>query len=187
MSPSVNSFQLQRMTNEPPFLFLSLCAHISTTTSHSFDLSIYPFFFVVVVIRLCFRYDGEESLLQGSSTESGFYAAAKIASMALDSSALHLETGGACLVAALLDPKNLPVPVPLDRTIELIRCCVKSLAPPEKKSIRQIQFRQSPLILILTITLSISRWKTETGRVHLQCLTRMLSAATTYVRPFARR
>ncbi len=84
------------------------------------------------------RYDGEESLLQrcvSSTDESngGFYVACRIANMALNSCALHLETGGVYLVAALLDRKNLPVPIPLDRVSDLIRSCVKSLAPPEKK------------------------------------------------------
>ena len=47
----------------------------------------------------------EESLLQGNVSESGggFYAASRIASMALNSCALHLETGGVCLVASLLE------------------------------------------------------------------------------------
>lgn len=59
--------------------------------------------------------------------------ACHIANMALDSCALHLETGGVYLVAALLDRKNLPVPIPLDRVSDLIRSCVKSLAPRDKK------------------------------------------------------
>ncbi len=89
------------------------------------------------VINLFERYDGEESLLQRciSTDQSnvGFHTGCRIASMALNSCALHLEMGGACLVAALLQKKNLPVPIPLDCVADLIRSCVKSLAPPEKK------------------------------------------------------
>ena len=61
-------------------------------------------FFFLITGRL-FRYEGEESLLQGNVLESGgeIYAASRIASMALNSCALHLETGGVCLVASLLE------------------------------------------------------------------------------------
>lgn len=87
---------------------------------------------------ILFRYDGEESLLQRCiSTEQlngAYYAACQIVCTALNSCSLHLETGGACLLAALLDKKNLPVPVPLDRVTELIRSCITSLAPRDKKS-----------------------------------------------------
>ncbi|XP_057380156.1 uncharacterized protein LOC130702500 isoform X2 [Daphnia carinata] len=103
------------------------------------------------------KYDGEESLLQRCiSTDrlnDGFSAACQIACMALNSCAVHLETGGACLLAALLDKKNLPVPIPVERVMELIRSCLHSLAPPDKK------------------------WKSETGRIHLQGLIQMFSSA----------
>ncbi|KAI9557918.1 hypothetical protein GHT06_014670 [Daphnia sinensis] len=107
------------------------------------------------------KYDGEESLLQRCvSTDrlnGGFSAACQIACMALNSCAVHLETGGACLLAALLDKKNLPVPIPVERVAELIRSCLNSLAPPEKK------------------------WRCETGRIHLQGLIQMFSSAISLI------
>jgi hypothetical protein len=95
--------------------------------------------------------------------------------MALDSCALHLETGGVYLVAALLDRKNLPVPIPLDRVSELIRSCVKSLAPSDKKYIKSLSLFISDFNHFSFLN---QRWKSETGRIHLQGLIRMLSSAT---------
>ncbi|KAK4011548.1 hypothetical protein OUZ56_020666 [Daphnia magna] len=107
------------------------------------------------------RYDGEESLLlrciSPERLNGGFSAACQIACTALNSCAIHLETGGACLLAALLDKKNLPVPIPVERVIELIRSCLHSLAPREKK------------------------WKTETGTIHLQGLIQMFSSAVALI------
>jgi len=111
-------------------------------------------------------------------SNGGFHVACQIATAALNSCALHLETGGAFLVAALLDRKNLPVPIPLDRVSDLIRSCVKSLAPPEKKYINEsylsfhLRFNHFPF------QQPNQRWKSETGRIHLQGLTRLLSSAT---------
>ncbi|XP_045027894.1 uncharacterized protein LOC116920194 isoform X3 [Daphnia magna] len=107
------------------------------------------------------KYDGEESLLlrciSPERLNGGFSAACQIACTALNSCAIHLETGGACLLAALLDKKNLPVPIPVERVIELIRSCLHSLAPREKK------------------------WKTETGTIHLQGLIQMFSSAVALI------
>lgn len=106
----------------------------------SFIFVLYLFFSVCFFFRL-FRYDGEESLL----LNGGFQAACNIASMALESCALHLETGGAWLVAALLNRKNLPVPIPVDRVAELIRSCDRSLLPaiPDgKKQVSSPLFRR---------------------------------------------
>lgn len=53
--------------------------------------------------------------------------------MAVRSCVVHLETGGARLVAALLERKNAPVPLPVERIVKLVVCCVRHLAADQKK------------------------------------------------------
>ena len=119
----------------------------------------------------------EESLLQGKVSENGggFYAASRIASMGLNSCALHLETVGVCLVASLLEAARSAgghrrMDPLLRQNAGLAREKVKNCI---SKSV------DIPSILYQVNSLLFSRWKTETGRIHLQGLTRMLSAATT--------
>ncbi|XP_046646718.1 uncharacterized protein LOC124336875 isoform X2 [Daphnia pulicaria] len=161
---------LHHLSRCPPFFqhrcvilgvepLLRVIPHLADSNASALSGGLIVAYAVHLLSDMLSKYDGEESLLQrcvSSTDESngGFHVACHIANMVLDSCALHLETGGVYLVAALLDRKNLPVPIPLDRVSELIRSCVKSLAPPDKK------------------------WKSETGRIHLQGLIRMLSSAT---------
>ena len=53
--------------------------------------------------------------------------------MAVRSCVLHLETAGARLASAVLERKNAPAPLPVDRIAELLLCCERHLASDHKK------------------------------------------------------
>ena len=78
------------------------------------------------------KYQGEESLLDRAG--SGFHSAACcVASTSLQSSSMHLETGGACLTTALLQRKNLPTPLPFESICHLVSSAAQYLAPQRQK------------------------------------------------------